>query len=472
MRGCTMRAMKDSVFACAFVALAVHSSASARQTNEAVPGQAILRVEDGFTINEVILTYDAELLDVIEGGSRPRYLIGLPTTLPEQVFLQQASMDARIKDAELDFTAAAPDPGTQSFFIPSAALAYPNQPSRGHARLNRPAGLSTGVLGGAGPAVIVAVLDTGIDASHPLLADRVHPDGVSLLIGDPSIADVGDGADNDLDGLMDELVGHGTMVASAVVLAAPDARILPIRVLDSDGRSTAFRVAKGIYEAVARGARVINVSLGTTAATSTIEDAVEDALAAGVLVVASAGNDNADLARFPAAGIGVIGVAGTALGDERAPFSTFGAHVTISAPAVGFVGGLGGDWAMSSGTSFASPLVAGVAAGMLAANPSLTPEQIRMVLMATADPIDAANPGFEGLLGAGRLNGAAALESVGGAAPYIEGDLNLDTRIDVDDLNLVLSSWLNAGSAGDADYSGLVDVNDLNLILAGWGFGP
>ncbi|MEZ6211484.1 MAG: S8 family serine peptidase [Phycisphaerales bacterium] len=446
--------------------LGLHSPVCAQ--DQEITGHAILRLENGFTIEEVVATYGAEVLDVLDGGSRPHYLIQLPAALPDVQFLMQAAEDARIKDAEIDVTAAVPDPGTQSFFIPSASIRFTNQPSRGRAELNYGAGASA--VSGALPGTLVAVIDTGIDTTHPLLAGRIAPNGVSLLFGDPSIEDAGDGADNDNDGDVDELVGHGTMVASAVLYADPDAVILPIRAVDSDGRSTAFRVAKGINEAVLRGARVINVSLGSTISTGVIDSAIEDATAAGVVVIASVGNDGANLERFPAASVGAIAVAGTGANDVHAPFTTFGSYVTISAPAVGFVGAFpGGLWAESSGTSFASPLVAGVASRILSANPALLPDQVRLVITTSADPIDPSNPGFEGLLGAGRVNARAALSQVGILPPYLEGDLDLDNRIDVNDLNRVLSVWHSADPIGDADYSGFVDIDDLNEILSMWG---
>lgn len=442
------------------------SATPVRAADDPITGHMILRLEEGFTIQEVAATYGAEVLDMLIGGSRPSFLILLPPGLPDNEFLALAEQDNRIKDAESDFTAAAPDPGTQSFFIPSASIALLNQPARGRAELNRPAGVADTA---GGPPVVVAVIDTGIDTSHPYLEGRIAPNGVSLLFGDPSLEDVGDRLDNDFDGDTDELVGHGTMVASAVLFASPDARILPIRALDSDGRSTAFRVAKGINEAVLRGASVINVSLGTTANTNIVGDAIEEATALGVLVIASAGNDNAEIVRYPAGSPGVVAVAGIGAGDVRASFSTYGGHVTISAPATDFVGAFPGGWAESSGTSFAAPLVAGVAAEILRAAPGLTPAQVRNILTATAEPIDQHNPEFAGLLGAGRLSARAALDAVGGAPPYLFGDLDMSGAIGVNDLNRVLSAWLTAHASGDADYNGVVDVNDLNEILKVWG---
>lgn len=125
------------------------------------------------------------------------------------------------------------------------------------------AGLSLGTVHqvATGAGTVVAVLDTGVDAAHPMLAGRLLP-GYDLIDDDPDPLDVANGVDDDGDGLVDEAYGHGTFVAGVVAQIAPDAAILPVRVLDADGRAELHTVIEGIDLAIEQGANVINMSFG------------------------------------------------------------------------------------------------------------------------------------------------------------------------------------------------------------------
>jgi subtilisin family serine protease len=146
-----------------------------------------------------------------------------------------------------------------------------------------------------GAGSVVAVIDTGVQARHPALSGRLTQARYDFVEGDQNPADIGNRRDDDRDGEADETVGHGTHVAGIVALAAPEARIMPVRALDSEGRGTTFGVARAITFALDNGADVVNLSLGSSRQTDLLEDLIEvddDGEEQGALFVAAAGNDN------------------------------------------------------------------------------------------------------------------------------------------------------------------------------------
>ena len=304
------------------------------------------------------------------------------------------------------------------------------------------------------------------------------------------MTDPADGLDNDLDGLVDEMAGHGTFVASLVQLVAPDATLLPIRILDTEGRTDVYLMAKGIAAAIDGGAQIINMSVGTTYDSAAVEYLIDEAEAKGIVVVASIGN----LAReepkeHPAADGGAFGVVATDPSDLRAPFSNFGDFAAIAAPGtISMRGKAGADAQASvlgalpgggvgawSGTSFSTAFVAGAAALVRSQHPEWPNDEVLLEdladavmtpILAAAVPIDAFNPGFEELLGAGRLDVAAAIAM---GPPANPADLDGNGSIDGGDLATLLAAWGPcADCAADLDDNGSVDGGDLATLLAAW----
>ena len=212
-----------------------------------------------------------------------------------------------------------------------------------------------------GAGVIVAVLDTGVDSTHALFTD---PPGRVLVgwdfvdLDEDASEDEGNGIDDDGDGHKDEGYGHGTTVAGLVLLAAPAAKILPVRVLDDEGVGTAGRIAAGIRYAIDAGAHVVNLSLGGRGDSPAIRAALDEAMASGVVVVAASGNTRArregappDM-HFPASVLGVIAATGRV-----------GREGDVWAPSVGLAGPYPSDrWFRGNGTSYSCALVSGGAA--------------------------------------------------------------------------------------------------------------
>lgn len=264
-----------------------------------------------------------------------------------------------------------------------------------------------------GDGVLVAVLDTGIDPNHVLFQGRIDPRGWDYVSGDADPTDGPTGVDSNHDGIPDEAAGHGSHVAGLVLLVAPEATILPMRVLDSDGRGDAFKIATAIEDAVALGAKVINLSLGMTSESGVIDEAMEYANSRGVVMVAAGGNRGAESPEeYPASGGGAIGVAATTPTDARAPFSNFGDYLKLAAPGISLRSAYwDGGYAIWSGTSMSTPLVSGAAALLIRQHPAWGPGQVLARLQATAHPVSPADQ-----IGAGRLDVGAAVAGQGAQA--------------------------------------------------------
>lgn len=337
-----------------------------------------------------------------------------------------------------------------------------------------------------GAGVTVAVLDTGVDASHPQIMPQIAPGGFNFVDGNMNTDDAGTGMDDDGDGLVDESVGHGTFVAGLITLVAPDAKILPIRVVNGEGRGDLWTLARGLFYAIDHGVEVINVSISSTYGSSAVEDAVEEAENLGIAVVAAAGNCGHEKPReFPAMESAAFGVAALDHNDVKADFSNFNDRLFISAPGDSTPDGnpdptqsivslqKGGGFVYWQGTSMASPFVAGTIALVRAQHPEWpadlsTALNLRTIVAGTADNIDAQNPGYtDGQLGAGRVNAGAAVSS-GPAAPSL-GDLNASGAVDVFDLFLLLDDWSMVHSSADLNGDGVVNVFDLFVLLSNWG---
>ncbi len=247
-----------------------------------------------------------------------------------------------------------------------------------------------------GSGVLVAVIDTGIDATHALLSGHLSTDGWDFVDGDSDPADVGNGVDENGDGDVDEGVGHGTFVASLVLAVAPDATILPLRALNSDAFGTASGVAAAIAYAVEHGAKVINLSLGTTGNNPAIAYAVTNARSSGAVVTGAAGNDGLSSLDYPAAQSQVLGTTAVDGSDVRAAFSQYGSTADLCAPGVEVIGAFPGapsGTARWSGTSFSTAMVSGGAALLRQQHPAWSVLEIENRLRNTAAIVCSANPG-------------------------------------------------------------------------------
>ena len=280
-------------------------------------------------------------------------------------------------------------------------------------------------------AVTVAVIDTGIDADHPDLAGVALPGATFVSAPDPVCDPVAPGSPVDDN-------GHGTHVAGIIAAhagngigvagAAFGVRVLPVKALDCTGSGLLSDVAQGIVWATDQGARVINISLGSSDDVFVLHDAVRYAVAHGVLVVAAAGNCGTPSVRcpglnapeYPGAYPETLAVAATDPADEHPSFSNVSPYVGISAPGVTIWSTIptypttlsrtlpaNPGYAAFSGSSQAAPLVAAIAALVLSHEPGLTAAAVADRLKRSADDLGA--PGPDPVFGAGRVNALRAV---------------------------------------------------------------
>jgi subtilisin family serine protease len=262
-----------------------------------------------------------------------------------------------------------------------------------------------------GSGVTVAVIDTGVDASHPDLAGQVLP-GIDIVGGSKTgVSTDPNGHGTHVAGTIAALTGNGVGVASV----APGVKILPVRVLGADGSGYMSDAATGIVWAADHGANVINMSLGSSAQVTAVTNAISYARSKGVTVVAAAGNarTSGSPTSWPAADAGVIAVAATDSSDKVASYSNQGSYVDVAAPGSSIISTYPvakGSYVGMSGTSMASPHVAAEAALLKAYNKSLTPDQIEKAIESTA--VDLGTAGKDTDYGYGRIDAAAALAAV------------------------------------------------------------
>ena len=256
-----------------------------------------------------------------------------------------------------------------------------------------------------GAGVIVAVVDSG-SGPHPDLADN-------LLLGRSifGLVESQDGSDIDAS-------GHGSHVAGIIAAAAnngiggsgvaPNAKILPIKVLDQAGQGDARDVAAGVRYAADNGAKVINLSLGGATESSSLTQAIAYANDKGALVVAAAGNGGAaDKPKWPASLDLTLAVTAVDQSNSATSFDQRGDYIDIAAPGANVVSTAKGDYVTLSGTSMAAGFVAGAAALLFAAEPRVTNAQVRDILLRTAT--DIGDPGRDLTFGFGLINMVAAL---------------------------------------------------------------
>ncbi|MBU8881107.1 S8 family serine peptidase [Bacillus sp. FJAT-29790] len=254
--------------------------------------------------------------------------------------------------------------------------------------------------------VTVAVIDTGMDIKHPELK--------SVVLPPYNAADPANGAFTDQ---------HGTHVAGIIAAEAnngiggqgisPNAKILPIDVFNGGWGASDYVIAEGIMYAIEKGANVINMSLGGYMESPIFEEAVQKAIDAGITVVAAAGNESWDEYSSPASYDGVISVGATNSKNELAYFSNFGPSVNLVAPGEDVYSTVidylkGSSFMRASGTSMASPMVAGVAALLKSKYPDLKPQEVKYILEQTAT--DLGEKGYDLKFAHGLVNPVAALK--------------------------------------------------------------
>ena len=358
-----------------------------------VPGRLLIQQRAGLSDSEV----DKALKP--HGGKRAGKIDGINVhvvQLPAQANTEAAAAalarNHHFKFVELDR------------ILPLAATANdPSLTNQWHlAKIAAPTAWSTAT----GSNVVIAILDTGVDGSHPDLVAQMVP-GWNAYDNNSNTADV---------------QGHGTAVAGTAAAAgnngigvasvAYQSRIMPIRISDINGYATGSTIASGLTWAANNGAKVANISFAGVPGNSTIDSAAQYFKGKGGVTVVAAGNDGAN--QTIASTGNMVVVSATDSSDVKTSWSNYGSHINIAAPGLNILTTMrGGGYGQWWGTSFSSPVVAGTVALMMAVNPSLPTSQVQSLLYSTA--VDLGVTGKDIYYGAGRVDAASAAQAAAAA---------------------------------------------------------
>jgi subtilisin family serine protease len=356
------------------------------------------------------------------------FLVTFPRILDPITSILRLSLQTGILSVEIDQlvnTQQAYADGTPSYLTDKQPVSYygttvwrgyVNQPANQLIRTNQ----THAAYNAAGAGVTVAVIDTGVDPSHPVLKSvlvsgydftrnvsggsertdvNANPDNTSAQTGEVNqrtVAVLDQRTVAVLDGSNYSAFGHGTMTAGVVHLVAPQAKIMPLKAFSSNGTGYDSDVLRAIYYAVQHGAKVMNMSFDYSTYSPELARAIKYANGKGVVSVASAGNDGLRTVVYPAGLPGVVDVASTTNWDIQSTFTNYGAPpVWMAAPGEGVMTTYPwGTYAAGWGTSFSTPLVAGTAAVMLGTNGGCTRSANIPSRLAVAHPIGDLDMGF------------------------------------------------------------------------------
>jgi len=381
-----------------------------------VPQQVIVKLDPivGATVQKINATYGSTTLEIFPGTTNV-YLLRLPAGSGVTETVKQMANDPRLLYAEPNFFSQSPEGGARHRAWGASDVAPTSDEYATQAL-----GLESAHRISQGENTKVAVLDTGAQLDHPALVDNFEDAGrYDFVEGDKNPSDRPVGKDTDCDGVKDEMVGHGTHVAGIVDITAPEAKIMPLRVLDTEGYGNVFTIAKAVYFAQHNGADVINLSLGSPSRSRLLQEVIQDATANGVLVAAAAGNSNSLVAEYPAAGNGVVAsadglVAVTSVNmyDQKSDFANYGKWVDIAAPGESIRSAFPvSKYAYWSGTSMATPFVSGQVALIHAVYDKLDPSGVEKRIRCSARSLLTTDPIYAAMMGAGRANVAASLSA-------------------------------------------------------------
>jgi subtilisin family serine protease len=363
-----------------------------------VPAQVVLRLNSASDLAAVTGAFNLTVID--QFGSRPIYQLRIDDGALPPAKAEALRLDSRVLYAEPNYIGTIPEGigRKDPWVIGGGSSGAGSQWATGALRLNEAHAVSRGA------GATVAVIDTGIDPTHPDFAGRLVA-GYDFVNDDSDPREEGSRANFGY--------GHGTHVAGLIALAAPEANIMPIRALDPDGNGNLWVLAEALVfaldpdgnPATPDSVDVINLSLGTLRETDLLEDLIDDATCSddddvenqdrcnqtgGTVVVAAAGNLGTETPMYPAAEqvTGLLSVAASGANRQLASFSSRGPWVNVAAPGEQIVSAVpGGQQATWNGTSMAAPFVAGGAALLRSQNQTATASEVAQTLSTATSPL-------------------------------------------------------------------------------------
>lgn len=345
----------------------------ARATETSTAGDVVVKVFKftGCSVDNLLKKFEIDLVSTLLGSARI-YLVrwtdpALHTASKGDDLAKKlkglSCVDFAERNREVSLSDARYHSWPDGTSRPSSEKEWRSQSSSQQLGLSAARALSTG------SGIKVAVLDTGVDLTHPVFGGRAIA-GWDYVDDDPDSGDEPGGI----------VTGHGTFIAGVVHMVAPGAKIIAMRVLDADGVGNGYVIAQAIRDAVRLGAKVINLSLGTTEKleSKVLTDVIKWARSKGAITVAAAGNDGDEEQHWPAAQPEVVSVAALdPTNTALAPYSTRGGWVDVATIGTDLISAMpGGGYDAWSGTSMATPVVAGQLALLKSVRPKLDPKQI------------------------------------------------------------------------------------------------
>jgi subtilisin family serine protease len=347
---------------------------------------------------------NCSVVESVDGSVGQVFLVAAPVNVPLTTFLQELTGQLGIVDAEPDLllhvmqSLSAPnglyDTTPVNYYGTSVWNGYANQPAA--QIINLQTAQTSFLVSGAG---MVAVIDTGVDPTHPVLQNVLvqghdftrNQDGGSELadvnqssmavvdntyvaqLNQSSMAVVDQNEASTFSQSQYAAFGHGTMVSGIIHLVAPTAQIMPLKAFHADGTGNLSDVLRAIYFATHNNANILNMSFDFSTYSLELDNALNYASRNGVVSVASVGNDGQQVTVYPAGLSSVMGVASTSNNDTLSSFSNYGQPpVWVGAPGEGIVTIYPfGTYAAGWGTSFSTPFVTGTVALMRSINPGL-----------------------------------------------------------------------------------------------------
>jgi len=349
----------------ASAAVVEKSVAKADTTKAHAQDQILVKAKAGKDLKATASKHGATKVEELSGAWK---LVKVPAGKAAE-FVEKFNADADVELAELDYI---------------HTINYtPNDPSYGsqYHLTKIQANLAWDIHTG-GTGAVVAIVDTGVDIQHPDLSSKIVA-GYDYVNNDNN-ADDDQGHGTHCAGIATASTNNGVNVAGV----SWGARIMPVKVLSSTGSGTTSNIIKGVDFARLNGADVISMSLGGGGYTQAFQDAINNAWNAGKIIVAAAGNNGNTTVQYPANYANVISVASTTSTDAKSSFSTYGTWVDVAAPGSSILSTAnGGGTTTMSGTSMATPVVAGLAALLRTKNTAASNAAIRDRIFNTSDAI-------------------------------------------------------------------------------------